>query len=99
MSVCNGDLSDSSSAKSRSVRFGNEDVEDEIVKVSTPSVVEAQPFNDDDEVRFSYSAASYPYSFPSFYVLRRFPPDIGINISEFYFIVTVTQQIILSTCL
>ncbi len=64
MSVCNGDLNDLPAAgRSRNVRFGAHDVEEE-VKVSSASVLEAQPFNDDTEVRIIiiYQEFSFPVS-------------------------------------
>nr|XP_042896227.1 dihydropyrimidinase isoform X2 [Parasteatoda tepidariorum] len=51
MSVCNGDViespvSDTSSKRKGGVRFGSQDMEDDIVSVRSLAITEARPFND-----------------------------------------------------
>ncbi|GFQ74177.1 hypothetical protein TNCT_104861 [Trichonephila clavata] len=49
MSICNGEISESSASdlfKRRGVRFGSQDMEDEIVSVRSLAITEAKPFGD-----------------------------------------------------
>ncbi|KFM79383.1 hypothetical protein X975_15252, partial [Stegodyphus mimosarum] len=51
MSVCNGELSESQTSersKERGVRFGSEDMEEEIVSVRNISITDAKPFGEDE---------------------------------------------------
>ncbi|GFY40443.1 dihydropyrimidinase [Trichonephila inaurata madagascariensis] len=49
MSICNGEISENSASdlfKRRGVRFGSQDMEDEIVSVRSLAITEAKPFGD-----------------------------------------------------